>query len=55
MTVNEFKVYIQTILARSYSVAVGGQYADKEDEAEKLEDNFDTKIDSLNEFLLNLE
>ena len=55
MTVNEFKVYIQTVLARSYSVAVGGQYADKEDEAENLEDNFDTKIDSLNEFLLNLE
>jgi hypothetical protein len=55
MTVNEFKVYIQDVLARSYSVAVDGQYADKKNEAEKLEDEFDAKIDSLNEFLLNLE
>lgn len=55
MTVSQFKVYIQDVLARSYSVAVDGDYADKEDEAEKLEDEFDAKIDILNEFLLNLE
>lgn len=53
-SVAEFKLYIQSILSRSYSIAVGGIYADPLDEAEKLEDEFDKKIDALNEFLLNI-
>lgn len=53
-SVAEFKLYIQNVLSKSYSIAVGGSYADPLDEAEKLEDDFDKKIDALNEFLLNI-
>lgn len=54
MSLREMKIYITNILSRAYSVSTNGAYADPLDEAQKLEDEFDKKIDGLNEFLLNI-
>jgi hypothetical protein len=54
-TVREMKTYIQGVLSNSYSVALGGKYSDIKEDADKIEDDFDEKIDSLNEFLTNIQ
>ena len=47
----EFKYYVQNLLISTYSYPVGGQYAETDESAKKLDEEFNEKIDSLNNFL----
>lgn len=53
-TEGDFKDYVLNILSRSYSVSKEGEYADSNYDVDILEEEFDKKIEQVNEFLKNI-
>jgi hypothetical protein len=46
-----FKKYVQFVLTSTYTYPIGGFYAEPKESAEKLDEEFDEKIEDLNKFL----
>ena len=47
----EFKKYVQFVLTSTYTYPIGGFYAEPKESAQKLDEEFDEKIEDLNKFL----
>lgn len=51
---SEFKTYVQGLLVATYTYPVGGMYEEPKESAEKLDAEFDDKIEKMSQFLKNL-
>lgn len=52
--VSSFKTYVTQIFVDTYTYPTAGEYATPQEEADKIEDEFDDKIAKLNTYLRNL-
>jgi len=52
--VREYKTYVTRLLADTYTYPVGGEYAEPDESAKELADEYDEKIEKMNLFLKTL-
>jgi hypothetical protein len=52
--ISEYKIYVQSLLVATYTYPVGGMYEEPIESAEKLDIEFDEKIEKMSQFLKNI-
>jgi hypothetical protein len=51
---SEFKTYVQNILFDTYDYPIGGMYAEDPEDAKKLDDELEEKVEKVNQFISSL-
>jgi hypothetical protein len=52
--ISDLKTHVQQVLSDTYTYPIGGQYPESQESADKLEEEYDTKLEAMNNYLKTL-